>query len=429
MSEDKQVETWKMKKLIRKLSEARGNGTSMISLILPPGEQIPKIVKMLTDEMGTATNIKSRVNKLSVLTAITSTQQKLKTFSHCPPNGLILYCGTILTEDGKEKKVTIDIIPSKPINTSLYMCDNRFHTEALGKLIEDNDKFGFIIMDGNGCLYGTLQGNTRDVIYKFTVDLPKKHNKGGQSAVRFGRLREEKRHNYVMKVAEIAVQMFITEEKINVKGLIMAGSADFKNDLLQSDMFDPRLSRAVLKTLDICYGGELGFNQAIDMSTEVLSNVKLVEEKKMLQNFFDEINMDTGKYCFMIHDTLQALEQGAVETLIVWDNLPTLRIQTKNKITDELKIHYIQPDQEKDRFSGEEIEIVDRTPFVEWLADEYTKFGAKLTFITDRSQEGSQFSKGFGGIGGILRWKLEIQEQDDGLGDGVEVDYNDEDGF
>ena len=35
------------------------------------------------------------------------------------------------------------------------------------------NRFGFIVMDGNGALFGTLQGNTRDVLHKFTVDLPK----------------------------------------------------------------------------------------------------------------------------------------------------------------------------------------------------------------------------------------------------------------
>ena len=62
----------------------------------------------------------------------------------------------------------------KPINTSLYLCDNKFHTEALDELLEDDDKFGFIVMDGNGSLYGTLQGNNREVLHKFSVDLPKK---------------------------------------------------------------------------------------------------------------------------------------------------------------------------------------------------------------------------------------------------------------
>jgi peptide chain release factor subunit 1 len=39
---DKNVEIWKVKKLIKSLQLARGNGTSMISLIIPPGDQVNK---------------------------------------------------------------------------------------------------------------------------------------------------------------------------------------------------------------------------------------------------------------------------------------------------------------------------------------------------------------------------------------------------
>lgn len=48
----------------------------------------------------------------------------------------------------------------------------------------------------------------------------------------------EKRHNYVRKVAEVAVQLYITNDRPNVAGLVLAGSADFKTELSQSDMFD-----------------------------------------------------------------------------------------------------------------------------------------------------------------------------------------------
>lgn len=51
-------------------------------------------------------------------------------FTPVPPNGLVSYCGTIVTDDGKEKKVNIDFEPFRPINTSLYLCDNKFHTEV-----------------------------------------------------------------------------------------------------------------------------------------------------------------------------------------------------------------------------------------------------------------------------------------------------------
>lgn len=96
-------------------------------------------------------------------------------------------------------------------------------------------------MDGNGTLYGTLavryhlylqsykrnapatkdilgvciaeQGSTRDVLHKFTVDLPKKHGRGGQSALRFARLRMEKRHNYVRKVRAADETLVYTTEQ------------------------------------------------------------------------------------------------------------------------------------------------------------------------------------------------------------------------
>ncbi|KAF9588350.1 hypothetical protein IFM89_008780 [Coptis chinensis] len=128
---DKKIEIWKIKRLIKSLEAARGKGTSMVSLIMPPRHQIAGVTKMLANEFTTASNIKSRVNRQSVLGAITSAQQRLKLYSKVPTNGLVLYTGTIVNDDGKEKKVTVDFEPFKPINASLYLCGNKFHTKAL----------------------------------------------------------------------------------------------------------------------------------------------------------------------------------------------------------------------------------------------------------------------------------------------------------
>ncbi|RDD38822.1 Eukaryotic peptide chain release factor subunit 1 [Trichoplax sp. H2] len=414
-SADRNVEIWKIKKLIKSLELARGNGTSMISLIIPPKDQISRIAKMLADEYGTASNIKSRVNRLSVLGAITSVQQRLKLYSKVPTNGLVVYCGTIITEEGKEKKVNIDFEPFKPINTSLYLCDNKFHTEALSALLADDNKFGFIVMDGNGALFGNLSGNTREVLHKFTVDLPKKHGRGGQSALRFARLRLEKRHNYVRKVAETATQLFLTNDKPNITGLILAGSADFKTELSQSDMFDQRLQMKVLKLVDVSYGGENGFNQAIELSAEVLSNVKFIQEKKLISRYFDEISQDTGKYCFGVQETLKALEMGSVHVLIVWENLEIYRYVLKDHSNDEEKVLNLTTEQERNmtffvnKDTGVEMEVVERISLLDWLANKYKSFGTTLEIVSNRSQEGSQFCRGFGGIGGILRYKVDFQ--------------------
>lgn len=409
---DKNVEMWKIRSLIRKLEAARGNGTSMISLIMAPREQISRMSKLLSDEHGTASNIKSRVNRLSVLSAITSVQGKLKLYSRIPNNGLVIYCGTIVQDDGKERKFTIDFEPFKPINTSLYLCDNKFHTEPLTHLLADDEKFGFIVMDGSGTLFGTLQGNTKETLSKFTVDLPKKHGRGGQSALRFARLRMEKRHNYVRKVAEQAAQFFLTNDKPNVSGLILAGSADFKKELGSSDMLDKRLREKIIKTVDISYGNEKGFDEAIKLSADLLSNVKLVQEKKLIQRYFDEIDQDSGKYCFGIEDTMRALEMGAVETTIVWENYDKQRYVLMKANGEKEVLYLTEQEWNKRRADYEnntEVELLEQpTSFLEWLANNYKTFGTALEIITNRSQEGNMFVEGFDGLGGLLRYRVEF---------------------
>ena len=310
--EDKQyernLEMFKLKRLIQDLDQMHGLGTSMITLIINYKDQINQFSKMISEEIGKATNIKSRITRQHVTDALTSTNEKLRLYNKTPKNGLVIYCGLVQLPQGGEKMIKIDLEPFKPINTSLYRCDNIFHTNELKFLLEDNDKFGFLIMDGNGSLFGTLQGSTKTIINKFSVDLPKKHTKGGQSSNRFARIRIESRHNYLRKVAESMASAFISNDVPNVKGLILAGSAEFKNDLQKSDLFDQRLAPIVIKVVDISYGGEMGFNQAIKLSQDALRNVKFIHEKKILGRFFEEIAKDSGKYIFGLKDTMEAME-------------------------------------------------------------------------------------------------------------------------
>lgn len=226
-------------------------------------------------------------------------------FNKVPPNGLVVYCGTCLNEEGKEKKMSYAFEPFRPINTSLYLCDNKFHTEALSELLQDDSVFGFAVIDGTGALFGTVSGSSRVVLHRFLVDLPKKHGRGGQSALRFARLRLEKRHNYVRKVCEHLVQFFIANEKVNVAGIVLAGSAELKDEVYASDILDPRIKNAVVKIVDVSYGGDNGFNQAIELSADTLANVKFVQEKKLISRYFDELARDTGKFCFGVNDTLK----------------------------------------------------------------------------------------------------------------------------
>jgi hypothetical protein len=79
---------------------------------------------------------------------------------------------------------------------------------------------------------------------------------------------------------------------------------------------------------------------------------------------------------------------------------------------EEIVIH-ANKEQEKDRTkfidksTGLEMENAQEPQaLLEWFTDKYKDFGAALEFVTNRSQEGSQFQKGFSGIGGLLRFVL-----------------------
>lgn len=414
---DKNVERYKVKRLIQMLESARGIGTSVISIYVTPKEQLARVTAMLNNEMGTASNIKSHTNKLSVQAAITSALGRLKLINRVPTNGLLLYCGTVLTEDNKEKKMTLDIEPFKPVSRSLYLCDNKFHTEELHRMLESDDRYGFIIVDGSGTYYAAVSGNVKEKLAYFTVELPKKHGRGGQSKNRFARIRQERRHNYLRKVAEMATQVFITNDRPNVSGLVLAGSAEFKETLFMSDLFDPRLKAVVVKVVDVAHPGEVGLNQAIDLSADSLGNVKIIQEKKLVQKFFDEIATDSQLFCFGIADTMKCVLMGAVKTLIVYEDLDAYRYEVKPAEGGDPVVHFLTPQQAANmnlhQGTGQAANEVEEMQLVDWLAQNYTKFGCVLEIITNKSQEGTQFVRGFGGIGGLLQYKVDLMTLQD----------------
>eukprot|EP00415_Alexandrium_ostenfeldii_P000597 UN0597 len=116
---------------------------------------------------------------------------------------------------------------------------------------------------------------------------------------------------------------------------------------------------------------------------------------------------------------MQGLEMGAVETLIVWEGIEVKRIVLRNNHTDIQQTLYLTPEEAKnekvyrDPETNNELDVIDNKLFIEWIVEAYKSFGTKLEFITDRSQEGNQFCKGFGGVGGLMRYRVEFELYDE----------------
>jgi peptide chain release factor subunit 1 len=105
----------------------------MISYIIPGRKAISLFTKQLDEEKGRANNIKDKTNRLSVLTALKSVSEKLRTYhNRTPNNGLIVYCGDVMKKNGQGiKKLMICFEPFKPLNITMYKCDKHFYVDEL----------------------------------------------------------------------------------------------------------------------------------------------------------------------------------------------------------------------------------------------------------------------------------------------------------
>jgi len=137
-------------------------------------------------------------------------------------------------------------------------------------------------------------------------------------------------------------------------------------------------------------------------------------KKKLIKEFMTEISIESGKYVFGVEETVKAMEMGAVKLMIIWENLNYSRYTLVHPTTGEKKTLFLTPEQAKNSkhfvdkegvsFDYEEIQLL------EWLTENYQNHGCSLEFVTNKTEDGSQFVKGFGGIGAFLRYKVDIEE-------------------
>ena len=100
-----------------------------------------------------------------------------------------------------------------------------------------------------------------------------------------------------------------------------------------------------------------------------------------------------------------------MDLLIIWENNDFVRLTLKDN-KDEIRYETVSGKKvsgQKFKPEGSDIEyeIVENVSLSEWLLNNYKNYVSHLEIVTDKTNEGNQFVKGFGGIGGILRYKLE----------------------
>jgi len=409
------LQRFRLKRAVETLAKKEGRGTELVSLYVPPGRQISEVVAMLKQEYGTASNIKSNTTRKNVQDAITKVSQRLKLFKKVPENGLVIFCGAIPQNGpGSEKMETYVLTPPEPINIYLYRCDARFHTEHLQELLKEKETYGILVLDASAATYAILQSRRLEIVKEITSGIPGKHRAGGQSAVRFQRLREAKVHEYYKRLGEHANETFLQIPEL--KGIIIGGPGPTKQDFEKGEYLQYTLKDKIIATIDTAYTGEQGIEEVVEHAPEILRRIRYIEEKRIVQEFLYEIGHDTGLATYGEDEVRRSLEAGVVKTLLLSEDLDVVRATVKCTACDYTKQETLKsrnlPAFEQDlsgrpcpKCTAPALQIAETKDLIDDLAELAEQAGSDVEIISTETEEGVMLKNSFGGIAAVLRFK------------------------
>ena len=197
--------------------------------------------------------------------------------------------------------------PPKPIIKSEYFCDKRFHVDSVIDLYATPELCGIIWINGQDMSIFTLDMSSESFVKKvdnISTRL-KKHNKGGSSSARFGRLHKEAIVHYLKKVVEESLEAFS-----DVKYLVVVGIGERKDELisyLPNSMKEKLLGVITSESLD----------KSISRAEELYISRKRSEEETYLSYFLHELDKDTGKAVYGPDIVLNSLKDGLLSKMYI----------------------------------------------------------------------------------------------------------------
>lgn len=286
------------------------------------------------------------------------------------PNGAVVFCSEELAEV---------FHPPMPLRGRLYDCGRQFKTSVIQSAIDTQlgPAYGLIAVDGSAAAFGKVQGlgirmTSGPMISemgRIDAHIAGRTRRGGQSALRYSRLRDESELAFLRKVADRAV-ILLTD----VSGIIIAGKADMKHKLA-AELPEP-VQKQIMCTLDLsCNAGSEALRQAALRAAESVSSAQHSGLDCEIQHFLELTLRESSMCCYGEIETARALEMGAVERLLLSADLQTT----------------ISAD--------------------DWKALA-ALHGTHVDEIHPRTQQASQFCKSFR-IGGCLRWPVEAHLLED----------------
>ncbi|MEC7425993.1 MAG: peptide chain release factor aRF-1, partial [Candidatus Thermoplasmatota archaeon] len=397
---------------LKELSEMKGMGTELVTVVIPPEKMISDVRHQLGNEMGQAANIKSKSTKKHVTDALESAISSLNRYKTPGEGGIAIFVGHVIVGNNKTK-LTSTVIdnPPEPFSSFRYRCDSTFEISQLEEMLIDRTSYGLFVIDRSEAAYGLASGKRLHFQEHITSLVPSKHGRGGQSAQRFERLIEEAAHNFFKKATERACNYWLPMVN-DLKGIIIGGPGATKDFVVKNDYFHHEIKKLIAEPFfDVGYSNESGLRELVQRAGSTMDQIELDVERTIVDRFLREVMQANPKATYGEVMIRSALDQGAVETLLISEAVTKRRVKW---ICKECKNTW-QTSHDKSSAPpncpecGSDKAFEDEEDSME-LIDELTVLAghtsAKVRIISLDTEEGATLNTAFGGIAALLRYSI-----------------------
>lgn len=404
-------ELYEFKKTLKELSGKRGKGTELVSVYIPHDKQLSDVGKQMRDELGQTANIKSKSTRKNVQSAIEVILQRIRLFKQPPENGLVLFVGMIPKGGpGTEKMETYVFEPPEAITTYWYQCNNEFFLEPLEHMIEEHETYGLAVIDRKEATIATLKGKKVTILNHLTSGVPGKHKAGGQSQRRFDRVIDLAAHEFKKRIGDHMNEDFLALEEL--KGVIIGGPGFTKEEFVKGDYLNYEIKDKIIATVDTSYTGEFGIREVIDKSADILNDLDVMHEKKIVQRFLKELIKEKGLASYGENEVRNSLIMGAVDTLLLSEDLVAIHKVLKCPACGETKELTVKNEAEYSKADyrcekcNESLKEESSLDLIDDFVEKAEEMDTTVEFISSETEEGMQLLRAFGGIAAILRYHL-----------------------
>jgi peptide chain release factor subunit 1 len=214
---------------------------------------------------------------------------------------------------------------------------------------------------------------------------------------------------FLDEIADKAKNAFMKKSREDkLLGIIIGGPGYVKDKLIDDDHLHQELQDEIIATKGLDVSGEAGLSRLVDKAEESIEDSQVVKERNLVNKFFDNLNKENGKSEYGLEQVEEALNMGAVETVLISEDVNLFRakyecpqghkkevFEEKPEINDEIDCDEC----------NEEMKLEDIGDIIDVFGEKAEEMSSDLEIISTDHEEGKRLMN-MGGVAAIMRYRI-----------------------